>query len=301
MQGRLVGDAVSDDADDEGEYSPFAEFYNRGVEEHKDADPPDESAATGPAKPWLASERVTVTERACVRALLADVAEDAAPLSDVEALRWIRFTNCDVAAAAQARREHVAWRLRDAVDDVEREWDAEPQHVRAALEALYPYEPRRATDALGRPVSFFRTARLNKKLMQDCGISTARLARHHVLRLERLRKRREADASKPGFQHDPTLGVCEIYDVAGATLNLFYKSFDEIIAIAKVNEQRYPGLVTCTIVINAPATFPFCYRVVKPFLPAETQKRIEVTSGDPWLRLSKIFHDPEFSLGYAQR
>ena len=91
---------------------------------------------------------------------------------------------------------------------------------------------------------------------------------------------------------DSPLGVLEIFDVLGADLGLFWRSLNEITMCAKVNETNYPGLVTVTLIINAPATFPTAYRTIKPMLPTDTQKRIEVIPGDPRPRIHELI-DPE--------
>ena len=162
---------------------------------------------------------------------------------------------------------------------------------RRTLERLYFYDPPHSEqlhDRKGRPIKVFATSRLDKAGMRAADVDTAALARYHLLHMERLRRGREDRRPVIG---DPSLGILEIFDVKDATISLFRRSFDEIIACARINESRYPGLVGITLIVNAPSTFGYCYAFVKPFLSYETQRRIEVVPGDPRKRIGELVDD----------
>ena len=207
------------------------------------------------------------------------------------ALRWARNHGLDASRAAAAYGDHCAWRKAEAVDGLEREHASLPPMRRRTLERLYFYDPPHSEqlhDRRGRPIKVFATSRLDKAGMRAAGVDTAALARYHLLHMERLRRGREDRRPVLG---DPSLGILEIFDVKDATISLFRRSFDEIIACARINESRYPGLVGITLIVNAPATFGYCYAFVKPFLSYETQRRIEVVPGDPRKRIGELVDD----------
>ncbi|KAH8074432.1 hypothetical protein JL721_1992 [Aureococcus anophagefferens] len=192
------------------------------------------------------------------------------------ALRWARNHGLDASRAAAAYGDHCAWRKAEAVDGLEREHASLPPMRRRTLERLYFYDPPHSEqlhDRKGRPIKVFATARLDKAGMRAADVDTAALARYHLLHMERLRRGREDRRPVLG---DPSLGILEIFDVKDATISLFRRSFDEIIACARINESRYPGLVGITLIVNAPSTFGYCYAFVRPFLSYETQRRIGV-------------------------
>ncbi|KAH8072250.1 hypothetical protein JL720_11292 [Aureococcus anophagefferens] len=179
----------------------------------------------------------------------------------------------------------------EAVDGLEREHASLPPMRRRTLERLYFYDPPHSEqlhDRKGRPIKVFATARLDKAGMRAADVDTAALARYHLLHMERLRRGREDRRPVLG---DPSLGILEIFDVKDATISLFRRSFDEIIACARINESRYPGLVGITLIVNAPSTFGYCYAFVRPFLSYETQRRIEVVPGDPRKRIGELVDD----------
>lgn len=124
---------------------------------------------------------------------------------------------------------------------------------------------------LGHPVFYERPGELNVKGMQECGISVDDQIRHFLFVTE--------------FQFrvlckgDETAKTIAIIDIEKVGMNaLVGDTMEYLKRSVSIANNHYPERSYIIFVLNAPSWFSFLWRMVKPMVHENTQKKIQILS-----------------------
>eukprot|EP00967_Tisochrysis_lutea_P132030 scaffold230098_cov31-Tisochrysis_lutea.AAC.1 len=218
-----------------------------------------------------------------LRSLLASrglAAEDMPPQPDL--LRFLRARAMNVTKASDFLLKDLAWRRenRIAVRSMEDASTVLGCNV-SKLQAILPHACPGGVDKLGRPILFKHfggQCELRKMLKET---TEDKLHDYNWwLNEQYVRKLDELGAKKWVVIIDAKAWYPGLFD--GIAFR-FLKS------MAQVDADHYPERLGAMIIINAPATLAFCWRVVRTWLDEETRRKIDIISnGSPMRARERI-------------
>ena len=215
-----------------------------------------------------------IAKRATFRENLSDLTDalDLAYCTDACLVRYLRARNWNIVPAEKLLRNTLKWRREYGVDSIDL---GEVEH-----EFCTGKNYSHGHDRIGRPVIYQRPRRENTKppalqvralcyiLERVCGIMDPRKGvEQHVLVI---------DFKGYSLLNAPPMSVTK--------------------EVMTVLLDRYPERLGAAIFVDPPVLFYMTFRLVKPFLPAETQAKINFCKRDRHGRINKTFakyFDPE--------
>lgn len=232
------------------------------------------SSSLAPAKP----EEIALAEAEALqgfRGLLEGRGIDAGELSHKDLLRFLRARKLDLPKAADFLSSDMAWRRDNRIKERSLEDGASVLGCAPAkLQAVLPHACPGGLDKQGRPLLFKHfggQCELRKVLRETCESKLHDynwwLNEQHVRRLD------EVGADKWVVIMDAKGWYPALFDTT---------AFRFLKAMAKIDSDHYPERLGAIVVINAPATLAFCWKVVRTWLDEETRQKVDIIStGNP--------------------
>ena len=219
-----------------------------------------------------APKAMLVLEEAEIQAV-AEMREQFAPmeLDTFTCIRFLRANDLHVKKAAKQLRVAMAWREREAIDDVVKE-AAHSGEIEAELD-LVAMRLIDGKDLLGRPVMVAALGNVDMHHLKKKGITLPMMIRRHARAMEALVERLRT-------AQEPLGGHLLILDLAGCTLFKFFSAWAYIREIAHMGQQYYPELLGKMCFVRGPERAFWAIDKVKLLLNQETRNKIELSVGD---------------------
>mmetsp|Transcript_116110 Transcript_116110/g.205625 ORF Transcript_116110/g.205625 Transcript_116110/m.205625 type:complete len:423 (+) Transcript_116110:70-1338(+) len=224
--------------------------------------------------------------------------EDDGPPDDLTCLRFLRARGLKMESSLKMWRTYCSWRMSSRVDDIFTEEEAILNNA-AVGDALGNFT--HGLDFLGRPVHFIDAGRLDMRACKRSGITKHMLVTRHTQEMELLWRslalrdetteafRRSWRGKQPAlYASDPLMGNLSIVDCGKCTIGGFWPSLDVWLAKAKIDQDYFPEMLGNAVIVNPVYGFYSAWNLVRTFLDEHTVAKIEIVSGDPRERLSKL-------------
>lgn len=250
----------------------------------------------GPPKdPSVVSERIAALDRR-----LADAGVEIAPqmlgcgTRETMLERFLLARDCKVEDALKMVKDSVQWRTANAVDA---SLD-EPLPVDQAqiIGKLYP-SYFCGFDKMGNIIYLEHTAAIDfKKIYKTCG-EDAMIKAH--IQLQEFQNKVMYGAATKRAGGELRMKMTNIMDMRGLSISMLTSIVQKLAkAVSKINQDNYPEGLYQSYIINPPLAFQFAWGVIKPFLHANTVRKVKVLgSGRSMYRELREALGPEFELG----
>jgi hypothetical protein len=202
-----------------------------------------------------------------LRRLLEERKVDAGELSQSDMLRFLRARNADLTKAADFMASDLAWRRENRIKERSLEDGASILGCSPAkLQTVLPHACPGGLDKQGRPLLFKHfggQCEIRKMLMET---SESKLHDYNWwLNEQHVRRLDEVGADKWVVIMDAKGWYPALFDAA---------AFRFLKAMAKIDADHYPERLGAIVVVNAPATLAFCWKVVRTWLDEETRLKV---------------------------
>lgn len=188
-----------------------------------------------------------------------------ARFDDIYLNRFVRARQYKYAEVLEMVKLHLQWMKDFQVADIMEFKFQELDQFRT----VYPHGYH-GVDKLGRPLYIERYSKLSSSALQK--ITTLdRISKYWVKGYEALLYHR-FPACRAGVAQ-----TVVILDLSGVRMGMFDSKAREFLKmISKISSDNYPETLGAMYVVNVPSFFSMMYSIVKPFIPAETKKKIHI-------------------------
>jgi len=189
------------------------------------------------------------------------------PVSDELSERFIRGCDGDMEEANRRWKITLEWRKENKVDDILKE----PQPHFFLIKEYYPhFMYKRGRN--GCPVYFEQVGKANLAAMREKGVGMEQFLRHYIFISEFLYR-----VANP----DDNGQTITVMDVDGIGFKDFSGDTREVFgAAAKIIQDHYVERSNKVFIVNAPSWFNMLWRIIKPMLHPNTQRKVSISARD---------------------
>ncbi|XP_055928234.1 SEC14-like protein 2 [Argiope bruennichi] len=210
-------------------------------------------------------------------------------------IRFLRARGYNLDAAEEMLTKHLQWRKYSNVGNILKEYEA-PEVLEKYLSLNFM-----GYDKDGYPTSYCAFGNIDVKGLAKC-IKKSEITKYMMHHLEKNSRRLHTQSEKLGKKIDKWNYVInfENFSLASATDK---KAIDVLITLVKMYDANYPERLKTGYLINASFYFTIIWSVIKPFLSAETNRKIKIFGKEGWQEELKrdigVDHLPKFLGGNA--
>ncbi|GAB5355820.1 hypothetical protein AAMO2058_000238000 [Amorphochlora amoebiformis] len=197
--------------------------------------------------------------------------------TDVTLKRFLKAREYDVEKAYKMYTNCLKWRRENEIDKIVDNPPAKLETYKKLVASKH-----HGFDKLGRPIYVERVGQIHYPTLNEY-LTLDDLMDIHVYHMELSAKMCAESSKKLG--KDVHQG-CHIVDLAGMSMHHRH-GLAFIQRCAKVDEAYYPETMGKLYIINAPRIFGFFWGICKAWVHPNTQRKIEVISGEPENELRK--------------
>ncbi|KAF8794911.1 SEC14-like protein 2 like protein [Argiope bruennichi] len=189
-------------------------------------------------------------------------------------IRFLRARGYNLDAAEEMLTKHLQWRKYSNVGNILKEYEA-PEVLEKYLSLNFM-----GYDKDGYPTSYCAFGNIDVKGLAKC-IKKSEITKYMMHHLEKNSRRLHTQSEKLGKKIDKWNYVInfENFSLASATDK---KAIDVLITLVKMYDANYPERLKTGYLINASFYFTIIWSVIKPFLSAETNRKIKIFGKEGW-------------------
>lgn len=196
---------------------------------------------------------------------------------DVFLARFSRARKRNAKDAYEMLKKCLAWRQEKKVDTINDWFEPSEEHKR--FHAYYPFagSDEYGFGKMGRPVNFDHYPLIDPDtVLQSFERDT--LVVSHIWQMERCLDWAAQSSDKEGR---PITDQVFVFNMQGMALrHLRGDVVDMIKQCFAIDENYYPEVVACAVVINAPRVFTLLFKVLSPFVDPKTLEKTRVIGSD---------------------
>lgn len=198
-------------------------------------------------------------------------------------MRFLRANHHKVKAAAAMVRAHVAWRDEHQPHLLA---DSPPGKVAGcAPELLEEYMPtwHQGYDKEGRPVIFSHYGKFRFRPIIDAGVTVEKILELHIRTSERTARLCGEQSRKHNREISRALIIMDTEGWDSGNLRQ-RAAFDWAAGIAKIDTEHYPERMWKLLILNAPSSVYYFFKMVSWFLPKKQSEAVKIYSGrEQWV------------------
>eukprot|EP00976_Prorocentrum_cordatum_P073198 1180990-Prorocentrum_minimum.AAC.1 len=192
---------------------------------------------------------------------------------DATLFRFLTARKNSVPAAFVMLKDTILWRREN---NVETALESSPSpetvdKIRRAISSAYT-----GFDYEGSPVYIERSGMLDVSKILSSGITQADLVQLHIVNMEYFTNTLCMEASiAKGETMDKVVSIMDVHGIGFRqfTNSDFLAMFK---AMSAIDSNNYPEIMKAVYIVNAPGYFSSAFKLIKKFLDARTQKKIQV-------------------------